>query len=431
MKKFILLLSVVIYHSIAFPQKESDVLQYTLEEIEALFLKENLELLAAKLDISIADAHIAQEKSWENPTFSLANVNLWNTGKQREGEREVIPPLFGSFGRNMEFSVELSQMIRTAGKRRKRVEMGKTSKEISILEFEDLLRSLKTELRKSIYGYTYLNTLSSILNRQLESLTGLTRSWRQQVEKGNLPKTELLRLQAALFEVENEYNELGIELNEHKKNIRVLLNLPPGYELEVTSDIHKLMIPEEIQLGKLIDRSTQSRPDVRTSELRSLFYKKEMAYEKAQRVPDISLSAVYDRYGGVWKDFVGFGISFDIPVFNRNKGNIEAARLGSEQNHYLATQQINLISNEITIAFDNYTQAYGFYKKMESNSILKELDMMYDVYIQSLMNRNISMVEFIDFMEAYKNNKQTFLNADKNQKILFEELQYAVGTDIN
>lgn len=431
MKKFILLLSVAIYHSIAFPQKESNVLQYTLEEIEALFLKENLELLAARLDISIADAHIAQEKSWDNPTFSLGNVNLWSTGKQREGEKEVIPPLFGSFGRNMEFSVELSQMIRTAGKRKKRVEIGKTSKEISILEFEDLLRSLKTELRKSVYEYTYLNALSNILNRQLESLTGLTRSWEQQVEKGNLPRTELLRLQAALFEVENEYNELSVEVNQHKKNIRMLMNLPPGYELEIIPDANTLKIPEEIQLGKLIDQSSGARPDVRTSELRSLFYKKEMAYEKAQRVPDITLSAVYDRYGGVWRDFVGFGISFELPVFNRNKGNIEAARLSSEQHHHLATQRINLISNEITNAFDNYTQAYGFYKKMESNSILKELDKMYEIYIQSLMNRNISMVEFIDFMEAYKNNKQTFLNADKNRKILFEELQYTVGADIN
>ncbi len=46
------------------------------------------------------------------------------------------------------------------------------------------------------------------------------------------------------------------------------------------------------------------------------------------------------------------------------------------------------------------------------------------------MNRNISMLEYIDFMDAYKTNKQTMLNAGKKVNMQFEELQYTVGTDI-
>ena len=46
------------------------------------------------------------------------------------------------------------------------------------------------------------------------------------------------------------------------------------------------------------------------------------------------------------------------------------------------------------------------------------------------MDRNISLIEYIDFLEAYKSNKQTWLNSVKNLAGQFEELQYTVGTDI-
>jgi len=44
------------------------------------------------------------------------------------------------------------------------------------------------------------------------------------------------------------------------------------------------------------------------------------------------------------------------------------------------------------------------------------------------MKRNISMLEYLDFIEAYKSNKQTVLTAEKNLNSSFEELQFAVGT---
>ena len=48
----------------------------------------------------------------------------------------------------------------------------------------------------------------------------------------------------------------------------------------------------------------------------------------------------------------------------------------------------------------------------------------------NFQSRNISMIEYIDFSEAFKSNKQTVLTARKNLKLQFEELQYAIGTEL-
>lgn len=64
--------------------QEFQVLKYTPVEIESLFLKQNLQLLAEKMNITLAEAEIAQSKLWDNPQLSIGSMNLWSTAKQRE-----------------------------------------------------------------------------------------------------------------------------------------------------------------------------------------------------------------------------------------------------------------------------------------------------------------------------------------------------------
>ncbi|MCC8154224.1 MAG: TolC family protein [Tannerellaceae bacterium] len=213
--------------------QESLKIVLTRPEIEHIFLEQNLELVAEKMNVSLADAAIAQAKLWENPELTISDVNLWTTRSQREGEDEVIPPLFGSFARNTQFSIELSQLIQTANKRGKLIRMEKVSREIAIKEFEELLRGLKTELRKIIFETEYFQAYLASLEEQVTSLELLTSRYERQVAAGNYAKSEWLRLQAALFEVENERMEIQTELNRYRKELKILLNMPPQVQIEL------------------------------------------------------------------------------------------------------------------------------------------------------------------------------------------------------
>lgn len=89
------------------------VLKYTPGQIEALFLEQNLQLVAEKMNISLADAEMVQAKLWDNPELSVSSVNLWSSREQRN-QLET-----SAFPKNTQFSIELSQLIRTANKRGK------------------------------------------------------------------------------------------------------------------------------------------------------------------------------------------------------------------------------------------------------------------------------------------------------------------------
>jgi len=413
-------LILTIFTSKAFSQ-EFQVLRYTPAQIEALFLEQNLQLIAENMNIDLADAEIVQARLWDNPELSIGSVNFWSTPKQRE---EIG---MGTFPRNTQFSIELSQLIQTANKRKKLVNREKTAKEIAIQEFEDVLRGLKIELRTLIIEAEYLQSYREVLSGQQKSMEQLISAYRKQTEQRNVAKSELIRLQSGLLELESETNEIQIALNEQQKNLKSLLNLPPFYIIEIDGNRSEVANPDDVLLASLLEKAAEARPDIKRQQLQTQFHEKSLAYEKSQRVPDITLSANYDRYDGLWKDYVGLGVSFSLPFLNRNQGNIKAAKISIEQSRSLDQHQQNIAQHEVAEAFGNYIHAYRFYKKITANEFLAELDNMLDVYIQNLLGGNISMLEYIDFMEAYKSNKQTVLSSRKNMYASFEELQYRVG----
>ena len=98
--------------------KAQDTLKLSREQAEAIFLKENLLLLAEKLNISQAEAIVMQARLWPNPTLAISEVNLWATDRQTGGQ-QVSPPFVGNFGKNQQIGFELEQLVQTAGKRKK------------------------------------------------------------------------------------------------------------------------------------------------------------------------------------------------------------------------------------------------------------------------------------------------------------------------
>src|SRR5690606_24672678 len=65
----------------------------------------------------------------------------------------------------------------------------------------------------------------------------------------------------------------------------------------------------------------------------------QLRYEQAQRTPDVAVNIGYDRGGNIMRDFIGVGVSMDLPLFNRNQGNIRAAQAAVEKHRLLAQEK--------------------------------------------------------------------------------------------
>lgn len=406
-------------------------LTFSRQEAEAVFLKQNLSIIAEKLEIPKAEAAVLQAKLWPNPTLSVDEVNLWASRSQKEIGGEELPPLFGDFGKHQQFSIGLEQLIQTAGKRKKLMALEQVSVEKATQYFEDLLRNLKIEFRNQLTELQFLQFHKKVYDSQIDAINQLTQSYEKQVELGHIPKGEFIRLKALELQFSKNSKNIGHEINEAQKELKQLMRLPAESQLIISDEDFQIKTNSYklLNLNTLIESAKANRADLKITELEGQHYQKLYDFEKAQRTPDITFKAGYDRGGSILYNFIGFGFDIDLPIFNRNQGNIQAAKIGIEQSGFLYEEKTLSVENELVMAYQNLSEAIAFFEKIDSE-YEDTLDTLLRSYTKNFRDRNISLLEFIDFLEAYMENKEIILEAAKEIHQKAEELNYAIGQDI-
>ena len=408
------------------------VTEMSREECEAIFLKKNLQLIAEKLNISQAEAILTQAKLWPNPTLEIDEVNLWATKKQLAVFGDELQGFDGGdFGKNQQLSVSIEQLIITAGERKKLVALEEVSVEKSKEYFEDLLRNLKLEFRNQLTLLQYLQLSSVIYEKQIVAVKQLTESYQRQVEKDNIAKGEYIRLKALELEIAKDLNDLNKEIYSVQKELKLLMHLPASVQLKITTDDYtkKADALKNLNLDDLFNQAKESRPDYKIAVLEELYFNKLYTYEKASRVPNITLKGGYDRGGNFMYNFVGFGIGIDLPVFNRNQGNIHSAQIGMEHSKLLFDYKEIGLENEIVLAYQHLKNAIQFISQIDSD-YEETLDGLLNSYNKNFTSRNISLLEYLDFWEAYLENKIIILQASREVNEKIEELNYSIGIDV-
>ena len=393
----------------------------TIQDLEAQFLQNNYLLIANKLNIDKADAEIVQEKLWNNPTLSISEVNLWKTYQIEEQ-----PYLFGKYGKNQQVSVELEQLIETAGKRKKRVAIKQLEKNNALFDYEELLRELKKELRQSFYTLSRINQEENQLQNMLNLFTQMSNQYERQSKLQNVSKADFYRIQTELLGLQKESVLLE---NEKIDGLNKLRLLTQNSELNIDQLQFETSIKSQNQLPFDLKNSAKNQNiGLKKQENELNLAKNQLILEKAQRTPDLTFQLNYDRGGNIMRDFVGVGVSVDLPIFNTNKGNIKAAKISIEQQ--LANQ--NAYQLELDQSIDRLQNQL---KKIEetlnfwSSEKEQEQNLMIENYKKHLQNKHITLMEFIDFTQAYREAQQAYLELQETYEHTYEELQYIVGKD--
>lgn len=403
----------------------SDTIKISRSEAESAFLERNIDLIVQKLEISQAEAQVLQAKYWPNPTLTVDEVNLWRTY-----DIEAQPALIGNWGKSSQISVQVEQVIKTAGKRRKNIELQNIEVDGEKYEWQEVMRELKKLLRNTMTEMVYNQELQRLYGSQISSITKLTASYKNQLTSGNISKAEYIRLKAQEVEFRKKLVSLQQEAEEYQTELKALLMLPADRYVFINDPLKQ---PSgnfsELDLNQWMAESAENRPDILLSKNQEKHALKNLEIQNALKTPDLTFSVGYDRGGNIMKDFIGVGVALDLPIFDRNKGNIQDARIEVDKSGYETRKNILKSQNEISSVYQNY---------IRTKKISAELDDDYESTLDSLLIsheknfrlRNISMLEYMDFLETFIENKIIILDTKKELNEYFENLQYAVGKDL-
>ena len=284
----------------------------TLNESESLFLKNNLELLAARFNVDAAQAGIIQARTWENPNFSLG-MNAYNPERKKSFD-------IGSEG---EKSAGFDQLIHLGGKKRNEVAMARSNAEVASLEFADLLRNLKLQLRQTYFSLYYQNMSYRSIMNQLGNLDSLIIAHQIQVLNGNIPMKDLVRLQSLELNLKNQKTQLYENIIGYQSKLSLITGLTlnivpvplPG-EIIVYQD-DKVLLPDTLNHMALANRT-----DLKIAQKQVEVSGLNVKWQKSLAVPDITIGALWDQRGGTFKNEVGLNLGIPDSRFCKRFGDL-------------------------------------------------------------------------------------------------------------
>lgn len=391
----------------------------TLEDCESQFLKNNLFLLASHYNVDAAKALTIQSGIWENPVLT-AELNAYNPDRDKYFD-------IGKQGQKI-FGIE--QLIHLGGKKRNEIKLAKTNEQLAELQFNDLLRNLKLQLRQSFYTVYYNSKSLETTDKQLAHIEDLINSYAVQAQKGNVPLKDVVRLQSLYLNFKNERMEVVNANIEEQANLKMLLNSTEEIVPEVSKEeFNKYLKTIDFDFKSFKNEAIANRPDYLARQKEIDANELNVKWQKSLSVPDITLGANYDQRSGAFNNEANLTIGIPLSLWNQNKGNIKYAQTILAQSK-VEKQNFDLqLQNEITAAWNKWDESRKNYVVVKPN-VNSDFEAVYNGILTNFQKRNISLLEFTDFMESYNQVNIQINELKKKVALSAEELNSTINKDL-
>ncbi|QOG00824.1 TolC family protein [Flavobacterium sp. MDT1-60] len=414
MKKLIALLFLILASQVGLAQKT-----VTLEDCESQFLKNNLFLLASQYNIDASKALTIQARIWDNPTIT-AELNAYNPERNQ----------YFDIGKDGQKAFGIEQLIYLGGKKRNEVKLAQTNEQLAELQFNDLLRTLKLQLRKSFYTVYYNTKSLETTDKQLAHIEDLINSYSIQAQKGNIPLKDVVRLQSLYLNFKNERMEVVNNNIEEQANLKLLLNSTETV-VPIVSDteFNKYLKTINFDLKSFEDQAIANRPDYLAKQKEIDANEINVKWQKSLSVPDITVGANYDQRSGAFNKEANLTLGIPLPLWNKNKGNIKYAQTILEQSK-VEKQNFDLqLQTEITSAWNKWDESRKNYAVIKP-TVNADFDAVYNGMLTNFQKRNVSLLEFTDFMESYNQATVQVNELKKKLALSGEELNSTINKDL-
>jgi cobalt-zinc-cadmium efflux system outer membrane protein len=410
----------VFWGNLATAQVRTDTLRLSLDSAEHLFINGNFSLLAQKYNIQATKALEIQARLYPNPNLS-AFYSLYNSNTKK-----FFP--VGNDSTGGELSAQLSQVIILAGKRNKQFKIAQANTRLAEYQFYDLIRTLKYTLRTDFYNIYFLQRSASVYDEEINSLQKVVNAFEEQEGKGYIAEKEVIRIKAQLYTLLGEYNDLNNQINDQESELRLILQNKGSY-LVPQMDSAKLsnLDPGTYTLTTLLDSAYKNRSDLLIARTNVEASRLNYEYQKALAVPDLTLSLAYDQQGSFINNLTSLGAAIDLPFFNRNKGNILNAKITTQANTAMQLNTEATVQENVAHALEKAFANDKMYRTIDPK-FLKDFDRMLHEVLTNYEKRNLTILDFLDFYESYKDNILSSNNIQFNRLSAFEDINFYTGT---
>jgi cobalt-zinc-cadmium efflux system outer membrane protein len=299
---------------------------FSLAEAKATAFERNWDLLAAKSGISLATAQLIVAKEFPNPTASISTARIGTYGN--------ATTLGNSYwNRAYDTIFAVNQLIEIAGKRHDR----QTSAREQILgakaRFYDAKRTLDQGVTKAYIAALLAQSNAVILAESSGYLAREAQIAEARFNAGDISDSDKKQIEINSEQFALQAQSAKAAAAQARVQVEVLMGSPlahgdwtPADSLAVLAQAEKPAFPTE---------TNGLRPDVLAAESDVRKSTADLQLQRSLRIPDPTFLLEYEHNpsppGPPKPDTFGIGVSFPLPIWNHNGGNIKSAEATRDQ----------------------------------------------------------------------------------------------------
>lgn len=370
-------------------------LELDLKTAIQLYLDQSYDLKIAQHESEKSRASLITAKERPNPILN-ASYEFLNIEKKFNDKAR---------GSNAQATVILAHPIETAGKRDKRIELANHTIAYSDLIYDKTLREQLINLIGAYY--TLVKDQSDFFNavenaKAYQSLVVIAKT---KYDNGFLSAIDYQKMYLQQIDYNKEVENTKLSVVQDRELLASLLALSSSnITLKDTSNIQGL----NISLKELLSQVEQ-RPDCKAAKQNITVANSALEVEKANATPNVTVGTEYASFGPIYEPLLGFNLTMPLPIYDRNEGDIEKARIEKLQASNIYDKTVRLAQSDI---IQNYF-ALESRKKVHQSMIdgFKTSKDLKEKQERVFTLKGMSVLELLDAQKAYRDYQRNMTHS--------------------
>lgn len=387
----------------------------SLETATDQFLRKNLSVEAARLEIGVAEAERIGARLGPRPGLTVSAENLRLSGETPAN-------------RLHEYGVSVAQPLELGNRKALRMEVAERTVSVSEARLTEVLRRQLFDLKRTYYESVLARVLVDIEQENRDNFEGLVKFNTVRFEEGYIAEGDLLKVR--LERTKFDFAVANAELALRRAKIRLLeLIGEKDFERALRVEIsNRLQVPPvEVNLAQLKETALVNRPEIKVAEAELVLAQSAVKLERSRAKGEVTPYVGYKRVGV--DNTVVAGVTVPLPMGNRNQSGI--ARAEAEQK--VSETKLNLVRNrtlaEVETAYRAYETAREQVRAYEAG-LLKQADESREIQLGAYQEGATELITLIEAQKTRTEVRANYHRAIFDYYTSIFQLELATGTDI-
>jgi len=282
----------------------------TLRHALAYALVHNPALAVFSWEIRVADARRLQASLLPNPEFEVEVEEFGGVDERRGFD--------GS-----ETTIQLGQLIELAGKRSKRTRLAALEKDLAGWDYESKRLDVMNQVAQAFVDVLASQERLALLKELVDLSEQVFIAVEQRVNAGKDSPVEQTKAKVALTTIQIEWERAKLILVSARKQLVATWGSSTPVFTKVAGQFDNV---SPIPSDSVLIASVSQNPDIARWAMEMEQRQATVDLEKAQAIPDPTVFGGARRFNETDDTAFLLGISIPLPLFDRNQGNILAAK---------------------------------------------------------------------------------------------------------